>query len=104
MGLSSGLEMMLRSLGLDPAEIQKNVGQIGDLVVAIDHRLGDIALQQQAILSELLANGDRQLLILKLLTERENGDVRSTNGQGDQGTGKPGIELDGTVGSGGGGA
>lgn len=50
-----GLEIMLKSMGLDPVEIKKNVAGFGQIIVSIDARLQRIEAQQNEIVE--LAKG-----------------------------------------------
>lgn len=40
--MATGIELMLKSLGLDPAEIKKQVAEFGQLVVSFNAKLDDL--------------------------------------------------------------
>ena len=60
----SGMDMLLKSFGLDPEEIKKNVGQFGQLVVAIEARQSRLELKLNRLLEhhgvayDDIGNGD----------------------------------------------
>lgn len=56
----TGMEMMLRALGLNPDEMKKSLGGIGNLVQSIDARLGRLEQNQRAIMAHLGVTDDGQ--------------------------------------------
>lgn len=51
-----GLEMMLKSMGLNPEEIRKSVEGFGQVVIAMDDKLTRIERKLDAVLADRLIN------------------------------------------------
>ena len=65
--MSLGMEMMLKSLGLDPAEISKTVSAVAETAAAMKQQMDRIESKQKehdAKLDDLLSRGDGNTLII----------------------------------------
>jgi hypothetical protein len=47
-----GMELMLKSFGLDPKAIQKQVGEFGQIVVALKAQMDSIETKLDAVLAD----------------------------------------------------
>lgn len=56
-----GLEMMLKSMGLNPEEIRKSVEGFGQVVIAMDDKLTRIERKLDAVLANNLINETAQM-------------------------------------------
>lgn len=51
----AGIDMLMKSMGMDPAEIKKSIGEFGQLVVTFNQKLDEVQKQNNEILEILRA-------------------------------------------------
>lgn len=74
--MATGMEMMLKSIGIDPEKIKQSVQILQDGVISLDNNIKTIANQQQQIINGLQSLHERLNTIEQYLEiERSNGHI-----------------------------